>query len=72
MTTHRDADPSQLRARVEAAWEDRALLEHSEYRTAVRHSVALVDEGTLRVATPPAAEGGVWTVNAWVKQAIVL
>ena len=72
MSTHRDADPSQLRARVEAAWEDRSLLEDPEYRTAVRHTVALVDDGTLRVATPPATKGEAWTVNAWVKQAIVL
>lgn len=72
MSTHRDADPSQLRTRVEAAWEDRSLLEDPEHRTAVRQTVALVDDGTLRVATPPAAEGETWTVNAWVKQAIVL
>ena len=26
MSTHRDADPSQLRTRVEAAWEDRSLV----------------------------------------------
>ena len=71
MSTHRDADPSQLRTRVEAAWEDRSLLEDNDHRTAVRHTVALVDDGTLRVANPPEGEGE-WTVNAWVKQAIVL
>ncbi|MCR9165042.1 MAG: 2,3,4,5-tetrahydropyridine-2,6-dicarboxylate N-succinyltransferase [Nannocystaceae bacterium] len=72
MSTHRDADPSQLRTRVEAAWDDRSLLEDNEHRTAVRHTVALVDDGTLRVANPPQGDGGEWTVNAWVKQAIVL
>jgi len=72
MSTHRDADPSQLRARVEAAWENRSLLDDAEHRTAVRHTVALVDDGTLRVANPPEADGGEWSVNAWVKQAIVL
>ncbi len=71
MSTHRDADPSQLRTRIEAAWEDRSLLEDNDHRTAVRHTVALVDDGTLRVANPPEGEGQ-WTVNAWVKQAIVL
>ncbi|MBV1860882.1 MAG: 2,3,4,5-tetrahydropyridine-2,6-dicarboxylate N-succinyltransferase, partial [Nannocystaceae bacterium] len=63
---------AQLRSRVEAAWENRTLLEDSEHRTAVRHTVALVDDGTLRVATPPGTEDEAWTVNAWVKQAIVL
>ncbi len=72
MSTHRDADLSQLRTRVEAAWERRALLDDAEHRTAVRHTVALVDDGSLRVATPPGDGGGGWTVNAWVKQAIVL
>ena len=72
MSTHRDADQAQLRSRVEAAWETRSLLEDAEHRTAVRHTVALVDDGTLRVANPPANEAESWTVNAWVKQAIVL
>ncbi len=72
MSTHRDADQAQLRSRVEAAWENRSLLEEDEHRTAVRHTVALVDDGTLRVASPPGSEGAEWTVNAWVKQAIVL
>ncbi len=72
MSTHRDADLSQLRTRVEAAWENRDLLDDADHRTAVRHTVALVDDGTLRVATPPSDAGASWTVNAWVKQAIVL
>ena len=72
MSTHRDADPKQLRPLVEAAWENRSLLEDDEHRAAVRHTVALVDDGTLRVANPPGAGGEAWTVNAWVKQAIVL
>ena len=71
MSTHREADIAELRARVEAAWDNRALLDDNDHRTAVRHTVALVDDGTLRVATPPEGEGD-WTVNAWVKQAIVL
>ena len=72
MSTHRDVDPATLRPLVEAAWENRELLENPEHRTAVRHTVAMVDDGTLRVATPPSSDGGEWSVNAWVKQAIVL
>ncbi len=72
MSTHREADIAQLRTRVEAAWDNRSLLDDPEHRTAVRHTVALVDDGTLRVADPPATDADAWSVNVWVKQAIVL
>ena len=61
-----------LRHRVEAAFADRQLLEAEEYRLAVEETVAGLDRGQLRVATPPEVEGGSWSVNAWVKQAILL
>lgn len=63
---------STLRTRVSAAWEDRALLSDEEHRGAVRRTIALLDEGHIRVASPPAEAGGDWTVHAWIKQAIVL
>jgi 2,3,4,5-tetrahydropyridine-2-carboxylate N-succinyltransferase len=63
---------STLRDRVGAAWEDRSRLEHEEHRRAVRRTMELLDGGLIRVATPPAEEGGDWQVHAWVKQAIVL
>jgi 2,3,4,5-tetrahydropyridine-2-carboxylate N-succinyltransferase len=63
---------STLRDRVEAAWEDRSRLEDEEHRRAVRRTLELLDGGLIRVATPPAEEGGDWQVQAWVKQAIVL
>jgi 2,3,4,5-tetrahydropyridine-2,6-dicarboxylate N-succinyltransferase len=78
MGTHLEADPSTLRPHVEAAWEDRALLQEDDetYRRAVRQTVALVDAGRLRVASPPEGTpgdaGGEWVVHAWIKQAIVL
>ncbi len=34
--------------------------------------VADIDAGRLRVASPPSAEGGEWTVHEWVKQAVLL
>jgi len=34
--------------------------------------MAALDRGEVRVATPPETEGGAWTVNAWVKEAILL
>lgn len=72
MSTPLDADPKTLQPLVEQAWENRALLEDDQHRRAVRQTIALLDVGTLRVAEPPSEEGGVWAVNAWVKQAIVL
>ena len=44
----------------------------SEVASYVRVTVAECDEGILRVANPPTEEGGTWTVNAWIKEAILL
>ncbi|MAQ18611.1 MAG: 2,3,4,5-tetrahydropyridine-2,6-dicarboxylate N-succinyltransferase [Sandaracinus sp.] len=57
---------------ITAAFEDRSRLKEAEVRQAVEATVAGLDEGSLRVAEPPASEGGEWTVNAWVKQAVLL
>ena len=63
---------SVLQPLVEAAFQDRKLLEDAAHRDAVLATVELVDKGKLRVATPPTTEGGEWTVNAWIKQSILL
>jgi 2,3,4,5-tetrahydropyridine-2-carboxylate N-succinyltransferase len=64
----------ELRGLVEAAFADRSLLSSKLHADAVEETVARLDAGTLRVATPPEpgheAEG--WTTHAWVKQAILL
>ena len=67
-----EAELSTLRTRVSAAWEDRSLLEDDDHRSAVRRTIALLDAGDIRVASPPAEEGGDWQVHIWIKQAIVL
>jgi 2,3,4,5-tetrahydropyridine-2-carboxylate N-succinyltransferase len=41
-------------------------------KEAVLATVAALDRGELRVASPPAEEGGEWVVHAWVKRAILL
>jgi 2,3,4,5-tetrahydropyridine-2-carboxylate N-succinyltransferase len=61
-----------LRPRVEAAFADRSKLTEPDHRFAVESTVAALDRGELRVATPPEDEGGAWTTNAWIKQAILL
>jgi 2,3,4,5-tetrahydropyridine-2-carboxylate N-succinyltransferase len=58
-----------VREKVEAAFEDRGLLENEEHREAVFEAVAALDRGELRVAQK---EGGRWSSNAWVMKAINL
>ncbi len=62
----------ELRPRVQAAFADRALLADPVHRQAVEGTIAALDRGELRVATPPRIEDGAWTTNAWVKEAILL
>ena len=57
------------RALIEAAWDNRALLQEEETKNAIRSIIDQLDQGTLRVATPTASD---WEVNEWVKKAVVL
>ncbi len=58
-----------LKAKIEAAWNDRALLKEKVYSDAVREVIEAVDKGKLRVAAPSQND---WVVNEWVKQAILM
>jgi 2,3,4,5-tetrahydropyridine-2-carboxylate N-succinyltransferase len=58
-----------LQTTIEAAWDNRALLQESQTPAAIREVIDLLDAGTLRVAEPT-ANG--WQVNEWVKKAVVL
>ncbi|WP_343704002.1 2,3,4,5-tetrahydropyridine-2,6-dicarboxylate N-succinyltransferase [Chitinophaga sp.] len=58
-----------VQQQIQAAWNDRSLLQQTEYSDAVRAVIEAVDKGKLRVAEP--GEGG-WKVNEWVKQAILM
>ncbi|KIF82596.1 2,3,4,5-tetrahydropyridine-2,6-dicarboxylate N-succinyltransferase [Noviherbaspirillum autotrophicum] len=63
----------QLQQIIDQAWEDRANFSPksapAEVRDAVAHVLAQLDAGTLRVAQK---DGGNWTVNQWVKKAVLL
>jgi 2,3,4,5-tetrahydropyridine-2-carboxylate N-succinyltransferase len=61
-----------LRPRIEAAFANRDLLRDPAHVGAIEATLAALDRGELRVATPPADPGGAWTTNTWVKQAILL
>jgi 2,3,4,5-tetrahydropyridine-2,6-dicarboxylate N-succinyltransferase len=59
-------------SRIEEAYADRKLLAQPDYRYAVEGTLAALDRGELRAASPPSEEGGEWTTHAWIKQAILL
>jgi 2,3,4,5-tetrahydropyridine-2-carboxylate N-succinyltransferase len=61
-----------LRPRIERAFADRSLLADPDYRYAIEGALTGLDRGELRVASPPAEEGGEWTTHAWIKEAILL
>ena len=63
-----------LQQTIDAAWENRAQISPAQapadVRESVRHVLAELDAGRLRVAT---REGvGQWTVHQWIKKAVLL
>jgi 2,3,4,5-tetrahydropyridine-2-carboxylate N-succinyltransferase len=63
----------QLQQLIDQAWEDRANISSksapAEVRDAVAHVLEQLDAGVLRVAEKTAGE---WTVNQWIKKAVLL
>ncbi len=63
---------AQLQQTIENAWEGRADIStatQGEARDAVTKALDLLDNGTLRVASP--SDNG-WVVNQWLKKAVLL
>jgi 2,3,4,5-tetrahydropyridine-2,6-dicarboxylate N-succinyltransferase len=60
----------ELKELIAEAWGNRELLKDGRYADAVRNTIEEVDKGRVRVASP--SPSGEWTVNEWVKQAILL
>lgn len=59
-----------MRDIIEAAWNDRSLLQQEETRKAIREVIAALDAGELRVAEPGIT--GEWITHEWVKKAVIL
>ncbi len=59
-----------LKPIIEAAWNDRSLLQKSETQQAIREVIALLDAGDLRVAEP--GPGGAWLTYEWIRKAVIL
>ncbi len=55
---------------IEAAWQNRALLQEQLTQQAIRHVIDQLDRGVLRIAEPAGQDG--WRVYDWVKKAVVL
>ena len=70
-------DQGALQATIEQAFEERASIgpqTNGAIRDAVEHALALLDDGTLRVAEKTAGLTGPesWTVHQWLKKAVLL
>jgi 2,3,4,5-tetrahydropyridine-2,6-dicarboxylate N-succinyltransferase len=65
-------DESRDRPLIESAFRERTLLADPAVVAAVEAAIDALDRGALRVATPPSDPSGEWTVQAWVKEAILL
>lgn len=59
----------QVKALIEEAWEERALLKERTTIEAIHEVISSLDNGFLRVAHP--TEKG-WQVNEWIKKAVVM
>ncbi len=62
-----------LQSTIELAWENRTSVSaatHPEVRDAVEHVMADLNKGRIRVAEQQGV--GQWTVNQWVKKAVLL
>ena len=58
-----------MREIIEQAWNNRELLKENSTRQAINETIAMLDAGKIRVASP--SDKG-WTVNEWVKKAVIL
>jgi 2,3,4,5-tetrahydropyridine-2,6-dicarboxylate N-succinyltransferase len=71
------ADLNSIKSRVESAWDKRAMLSPEnapvDLKACIEDCLDLLEQGALRVAEPAGAGGGsLWTVNDWLKKAILL
>jgi 2,3,4,5-tetrahydropyridine-2-carboxylate N-succinyltransferase len=55
---------------IEAAWEDRSLLQDPDVQKTIRDVVAELDAGALRIAEP--GTDGAWITHEWIKKAVML
>lgn len=54
---------------INDAWENRDRLSDKKVRNTIEETISLLDTGKIRVAEKT---GGEWTVNQWVKKAVIM
>ncbi len=54
---------------IDAAWEDKSLLNNPNTIEAIESVIEKIDKGELRIAEP---NGDSWLINEWIKKAVVL
>lgn len=59
-----------MKETIEKAWSNKELLKEPATREAVLAAIEMLDRGEIRVAET--SENGIWVVNEWVKEAILL
>jgi 2,3,4,5-tetrahydropyridine-2-carboxylate N-succinyltransferase len=57
------------RKNIEAAWENRSLLNEKNIQDSINFLMEELDKGRIRVAEP---DGDKWKVNDWIKKAVIL
>lgn len=59
-----------LKTKIEAAWEDRSLINDPATKIAIEEIINQLNEGVIRVSNQN--EDGTWITNDWIKKAIIL
>jgi 2,3,4,5-tetrahydropyridine-2-carboxylate N-succinyltransferase len=59
----------ELQEKINAAWENKALLDDQIYSDAIRETISLLDNGLVRVAEKDREN---WVVNEWIKKAVLM
>ncbi|HTR97677.1 MAG TPA: 2,3,4,5-tetrahydropyridine-2,6-dicarboxylate N-succinyltransferase [Candidatus Acidoferrales bacterium] len=72
MSTRLDYPLERWQRTIDEGWAGARKLEDPSLRGAVEGTLAALDAGDLRVASPPENGDGEWTTHAWIKQAILL
>ncbi|HOI32329.1 MAG: 2,3,4,5-tetrahydropyridine-2,6-dicarboxylate N-succinyltransferase [Bacteroidales bacterium] len=58
-----------IKTKIEAAWENREMLQQQDIQNTIEKVIDLLDQGKLRVAEQ---SDGQWIVNEWIKKAVIL
>ncbi len=67
-----DRQSSIISKAYESLADDPNVLKNSSLKKAVLNSIDLLDQGKIRVASPPSSKNKYWKTNTWIKKAILI